>query len=184
MMIRVIAGKAKNKKLLVQEGTTRPLTDRIKTSLFDLINDHIPNASVLDLFCGSGSFGIEALSRGAKHVTFVDNDSSVIQLLRINLQNTDLSQYSSVNMQSATNFLAHNTNKYDIIFIDPPFKMPKIEILSLIEPNISYHLSPDPLLIIRTVTSIQLPETIINGKSKLTKTYEKKYGKSKISFYR
>lgn len=182
-MIRVISGKAKNKKLLVKEGTTRPLTDRIKVSLFDLIRDYIDDAKVLDLFCGSGSFGIEALSRGANFVHFVDIDEEVINILNQNLINTDFKNKSAVLNMSATDFLLQNKNKFNLVFIDPPFTHNENntpEILSLI----GKHISETAVVIVRIRHSINLPNSIKSNKKLLKKIYQKRYGKSTLMFYK
>lgn len=118
---RIIAGSAKNQKLAVFDGFTRPVTDRIKQSIFDLINDRIPGADILDLYAGSGSFGIEALSRGAKHATFVELEREVQEMLKQNLVKTKLLDQASIVSQDAAKFMKKSKQAYDIVFADPPF---------------------------------------------------------------
>lgn len=121
-MVRVIAGKAKNKKLQVPEGTTRPVTDRIKTVIFDLLHDYLPEARVLDLFAGSGAYGIEALSRGAAQATFIDANGEAIGIIKINLINCQFTEQSKVIKGELPDVLKEiNQTNFDIIFCDPPF---------------------------------------------------------------
>src|SRR5476651_395807 len=87
---RIITGKYKGKRLKVSEQT-RHLTDRVKTNIFDIIGSDIENLVILDIFAGSGNFGIEALSRGALHVTFVDSSKDVAMILKQNLADCKIS---------------------------------------------------------------------------------------------
>lgn len=119
---RVITGSAKGKKLIVPESVTRPATDRIKTTLFDLIAEFIPNAKILDLYAGSGALGIEALSRGAEHAVFIEADAKAAKIIEKNLLNTNLIGSAEVihaKLPFALNELKDNT--FDIIFCDPPY---------------------------------------------------------------
>jgi 16S rRNA (guanine(966)-N(2))-methyltransferase RsmD len=125
-MLRVIAGTAKNKKLLALEGETRPVTDRIKTMVFDSIREFIPEAIVLDLFAGSGSYGIEALSRGAASSVFVEANPEAVELIKQNLENTGFSSKSTIVAERLPGALNHNSisiqsDQFDVIFCDPPF---------------------------------------------------------------
>jgi 16S rRNA (guanine966-N2)-methyltransferase len=126
-MVRVIAGSAKGRKLKVPDSGTRPLTDRIKTTIFDLIRDLLPEAKVLDLFAGSGGFGIEALSRGAKHATFIDLAEESIDLIKENLQTTGFTSKAEVIKGKLPGAITHLngvpeiSDTFDIVFVDPPF---------------------------------------------------------------
>lgn len=121
-MVRVIAGKAKNKKLQVLDGTTRPVTDRIKTVIFDLLHDYLPEARVLDLFAGSGAYGIEALSRGALQATFIDANEDAVRIIKTNLVNCQLAEQSVVIKGKLPGALKEiKETHFDIIFCDPPF---------------------------------------------------------------
>ena len=95
--MRVITGKARGRKLVTLEGDdVRPTTDRVKESLFNIIQFDIEGASVLDLFAGSGQLGIEALSRGAKHCTFVDSSNRSIEVVKQNLKTVGFEKRASV----------------------------------------------------------------------------------------
>jgi len=124
--LRVISGKARGKRLEALEGKdTRPTLDRIKESLFNIIQFDIENAVVLDLFAGSGSLGIECLSRGAKEVVFCDNSGLAIDIINTNIRNTKFEAESIVIKNDYTNALkkaANQNKKFDIIFLDPPYE--------------------------------------------------------------
>ncbi len=122
--LRVIAGKARSLKLKTVEGLdTRPTTDRIKETLFNMINSDIPGCRFLDLFSGSGAIGIEALSRGADDAVFVENAKAAIKCIRENLQFTKLldnAQVFECDCLTAINRLK-GKGVFDIIFMDPPY---------------------------------------------------------------
>ncbi len=120
--LRVIGGKARGRKLRAVPGeSTRPITDRTKESLFNIIGADIQNASFLDLFAGTGSVGIEALSRGADFVLFVDNNPNAIQTIRANLAGTDLTSGSQVVRMDAFKLLESEPSRsFDYIYIAPP----------------------------------------------------------------
>ena len=120
--MRVITGKARGVNLKTPEGfQTRPTTDRVKEALFSVIQFDIPAASVLDLFGGTGQLGIEALSRGAKHAVFVDESEKACQLIRENLRRTKLEKEASVVRSDYLAYLGRCREKFDIIFLDPPY---------------------------------------------------------------
>jgi len=121
--LRVISGSARGKKLRTIEGRDiRPTLDRVKESIFNMIAFELPGAMVLDLFCGSGALGIEALSRGAEHVTFVDNNPAALEIARKNLVDTHLNERASSVLSDSLDFLKTTTKQFDIIFIDPPYE--------------------------------------------------------------
>jgi 16S rRNA (guanine966-N2)-methyltransferase len=120
--IRVIAGTARGRKLqLVPGDTTRPITDRVKESLFNILGADIQGAAMLDLFAGTGSVGIEALSRGAAFVRFLDLESRAIQTIRTNLKITQFEARAEVIRLDAFKFLARAPDRvFDHMFIAPP----------------------------------------------------------------
>lgn len=119
--MRIISGKYKGKKLrgFNIEGT-RPTMDRIKESLFGMIQTHIPNSVVLDLFAGSGSLGLEAISNGAKKCYLIDKNIEAIKIIKENSQNID-EDLKIMNIDYKK-FLKNTEEKFDIIFLDPPYK--------------------------------------------------------------
>ena len=120
--MRVIAGRAKGRRLFgPAEGVnTRPITDRAKESLFNILGTQIVDARFLDLFAGTGSVGIEALSRGAQHATFVENTGKALKTLRRNLAHTELDRDTAVLKVDVFKYLLRPSDPFDIIFIAPP----------------------------------------------------------------
>jgi 16S rRNA (guanine(966)-N(2))-methyltransferase RsmD len=120
--MRVITGSARGIVLKTPDGlSTRPTADRVKEALFSAIQFHIPAAKVLDLFGGTGQLGIEALSRGAKSAVFVDHQESACKLIRENLRRTHLEESSKVIRSDYAAYLKNCSEKFDIIFLDPPY---------------------------------------------------------------
>lgn len=118
--MRVISGKYKGKKLQGFDiDGTRPTMDRVKESLFGMIQNEVPDSICLDLFAGSGALGIEALSMGAKACYFIDHNDVVIKILK---ENTDNIEGAYVLKDDYKRYLKETKNKFDIIFLDPPYK--------------------------------------------------------------
>ncbi|MCL2353988.1 MAG: 16S rRNA (guanine(966)-N(2))-methyltransferase RsmD, partial [Defluviitaleaceae bacterium] len=120
---RVIAGKARGTKLLPpkHEGI-RPTSDYIKENLFNIIQNDVIDCNFLDIFCGSGAIGIEALSRGAKKAIFLDADKISLELTRQNLEKTKLQDKATIFQGDAAKILQKLSKKhFDIIFLDPPY---------------------------------------------------------------
>jgi len=183
--MRIISGIFRGKKLIQpSDNKTRPLKDLAKESIFNIIHHSnklsvkIENSLILDLFSGVGSFGIECLSRGARFVTFVENYKEVLLILNKNLKNLKLiNNYEILEKDILNNFEFNSfKKKFDIIFLDPPYKEKNIfEIINkIINQNL---LSKNGLIIIhRHKNEIdKLPE-------KLKIVEEKKYGIAKIIF--
>ena len=122
--MRVIAGSARSLRLKTIEGIeTRPTTDRIKETLFNMLNPYIPGSRFLDLFAGSGAIGIEALSRGASEAVFIDNNKKCVDCIKANLKFTKLEDRASVYNSTAASAIAmmDDEDPFDIIFLDPPY---------------------------------------------------------------
>lgn len=121
--MRVIAGTARSLPLKTREGKdTRPTTDRIKETLFNMLQSYVGEAVFLDLFSGSGGIGIEALSRGAKHAYFVENDAKAIDCIVDNLKFTKFTEKATVLKQDVISALQGISEKeVDVIFMDPPY---------------------------------------------------------------
>ncbi|NMC63284.1 MAG: 16S rRNA (guanine(966)-N(2))-methyltransferase RsmD [SAR324 cluster bacterium] len=119
--MRVIAGSAKGKVLKSVPGdSTRPISDRVKTAFFDTIRPELSNMKVLDLFAGTGSVGIEALSQGAEHAVFVELNKKAIRIIEDNLSSTGLKCKALVLNQDAFLFLKNNKRVFDLIYVAPP----------------------------------------------------------------
>lgn len=125
-MLHVLTGTHKGRKLKVPKGQKiRPTTSRVKKSVFDRLGD-ISGFRVLDVFAGSGGLGIESLSRGSSHVTFVEKDSSVFKILLQNLSACGFADRSTLicsDYDDALKSLSRDKQTFDLIFIDPPYKL-------------------------------------------------------------
>lgn len=120
--VRVISGQARGLKLSSPAGTdTRPTLDRVKEAIFSMLMPYLSNATVLDLFAGSGALGIEALSRGAAKAYFIDNSNAAVSCVKKNLSAAKMIDKSIVNSVDYLKFLNSCSEKFDIIFIDPPY---------------------------------------------------------------
>ncbi len=185
--MRIISGNLKGKKLLISKDKhTRPLKDNVKESIFNilehskLINYKISNSNVLDLFSGFGSFGLECLSRGSKHVTFFENHNPTLRILKKNILNLNCSKNAKIIEKDV--FCLEKTNinlmNYEFVFLDPPYKEHRIKLLIKILKN-SKILKSDGIALIHRDKKHrdEFPEdfkVIVN----------KNYGRSKIFFGR
>lgn len=128
-LMRIIAGIARSRRLVGPRGqTTRPMTDRVRESLFSSIAAWIPDSVVLDLYAGTGAMGLEALSRGAAAVTFVERDRAALDALRRNIATVDLG--GSIVSGDVDDFLGRAGGSCDVAFVDPPYAVP---LASLVE---------------------------------------------------
>ena len=120
--MRVIAGTARSIPLKSRDGLqTRPTTDRVKVSMFNIIQFEIEGREVLDLFGGSGALGIEALSRGADHAVIVDHDPEAVSIIRDNLRRTKLQERAEVVRADYLSYLKSCKKQFDLVFLDPPY---------------------------------------------------------------
>ena len=183
--MRIISGIFKGKKILEPlDKNTRPLKDLTKESIFNIISHsnkfdiNLSSATILDLFSGVGSFGIECLSRGAKKVIFVENYLNVLKILKRNLNNLkSVSNYEIIEQNIYNdNFKFNFKNKFDIIFLDPPYKNKNLDKLLIKIKNFKI-LNKSGIIILHRHKSEQ---DIFPEKFKIIE--EKKYGISKIIF--
>ena len=183
--MRIIGGDLKGKKLLIPlDKSTRPLRDMVRESIFNILNHsskvskNMNNSKVLDLFSGTGSFGIECLSRGAKEVIFFENYSNSLKILKKNIFNLKLEDRTKVYESNAYDLKKSNLNNeiFDVIFLDPPFKDNEINIL--IDQMKMLKIANTNTLII-----IHRNKKSVDNISKLLNVLdEKNYGLSKILF--
>ena len=180
--MRIIAGQLKGRTFeSPPRGHVRPMQDKIKSALFNMLGEQIVDAVVLDLFAGSGSFGVEALSRGAAHVTFVEADIKLAQLLNQNLQKLGLERQSLVLHQDALEAieeLAEGEKMFDLIFSDPPYGqgLANLSLLKAVECAI---LAKPGMMITETYKKEELPEVVkdmVIAKRRL-------YGGTAVCFY-
>lgn len=126
--MKIITGFLKGKQIKDYNiDGTRPTMDRVKESIFSSIQNHIKDSVVLDLFAGTGNLGIEAISEGAKECYFIDNNISAINVIKKNINNFNISDKSYIYLIDYKKYLKTTDKKYDVIFLDPPYKMKVID---------------------------------------------------------
>ncbi len=177
--MRVISGTARGLKLLAPEGlNTRPTTDRVKESIFNILMPYLPCENVLDLFAGSGAMGIEALSRRCSHCTFIEKDSSSFEIIHKNAQKARVLSSSKILKADALEFLRSQKTQFDIIFLDPPYNQgllaPVFEII--FKNNL---LADNGVIVCETEDK---GETVENDNFVCIK--QAKYGKTIVSFFK
>ena len=178
---RIISGKARGMHLQGVPGNiTRPITDRVKEALFNIIGTDIQNASLLDLFAGTGSVGIEALSRGASFVHLNDIHRLAVATIRANLEHTRLKENAKVSQQDAFSLLSGVPSQpFDYIFIAPPqYKNLWKEILFKLDQNHEW-LASDGWVIVQ-IDPVEYEELALNNFSEFD---QRRYGSTLLVFY-
>ena len=179
--MRIISGKARGTKLYTLDGTaTRPTLDRVKESLFNIIQNDIEDSTVLDLFSGSGAIGLEFLSRGAKRAVLCDNSKDAIKIIKQNVQKTHFEEKVEVYNMEFTKLVERLQNqKFDIIYIDPPYATDFIKIS--LEKIIEYELvNENTKIIVETDDETRILNQI--EKMDVEITDKRKYGRATIIF--
>jgi len=176
--MRVITGTARGITLDVPRSGLRPTMDRVREAVFSSLGDAVPGSRVLDLFAGCGSFGIEALSRGAESAAFVDSDRASCDSIRRNLARTRLT--ANIQCMDAFRFLELYAMEYDLIFADPPYTRHESE------RDISGEIATSPLLL----RALAPNGTLILECSRPPENHPgleplkiKRYGKSQIAYF-
>ena len=193
--MRIIAGQYKGRRLLSPEGTvTRPITDRVKAALFNSLLPWLPDAAVADLFCGSGSMGLEALSRGARHCWFAERDRPAIAMLERNLDMVRAEGGATVwqgdILLRLPAWLAELPGKLDIVFLDPPYELADRWFAGEAEPQSAAErdgtfaalagvLAADGVAVFRTPRRLNLPAAV--GGLELGR--RKEYGSMALNFF-
>ncbi len=176
--MRVITGEARGRKLVTLEGDdVRPTTDRVKESIFNIIQFDVEGAYVLDLFAGSGQLGIEALSRGAKHGVFVDASQKSVDVVKQNLKTCGFEKRASVFCGDGKMYISLSHDKFDIAFLDPPYNK---KIIDSVLPFVAEKMDPNGVIICESELREELPESA----GDFVKHREYKYGKIKLTTYR
>nr|MBU1327759.1 16S rRNA (guanine(966)-N(2))-methyltransferase RsmD [Candidatus Omnitrophota bacterium] len=179
--MKIVAGEYKGRIIDMPVGI-RPTSDKVRKSLFEILKNQIGGASFLDLYCGSGAIGIEALSRGAEKTVFIDNNHGCIPVLKKNLNKIGISQtsYDIYNKDciNGIGILQKSGASFDIVFLDPPYYMGLAK-NTLIELSNCDILTPNVLVIAEVFKKESLPEVL--GNFKKTKSY--KYGDTLLEFY-
>ena len=180
MALRIIAGDLKGRKLRSLRGTkTRPTANRTREAVFNILAAHVRGARVLDLFAGTGAFGIEALSRKADSAVFIDNDRDALLVLQSNIRILSLEQQTKVihwDLIKNLNCLISMPGSFDLVFMDPPYNQ------NMIEPGLrnlhhSRSLAAEALVVVEhsrhePVTADRTPYDIVD---------QRKYGKSLVT---
>jgi 16S rRNA (guanine966-N2)-methyltransferase len=178
--MRVIAGTAKGRALKTPASITRPTMDRVRAAIFSMLGDRVPEARLLDLFAGTGAMGIEALSRGAHSVTFVDQDKKSTEVIRQNLELTKLR--GEIKQVDAISFLQHQQEKFDVVFADPPYASKNdIDWISklLSTPELLKAIAEEGLLILECEKAQLFPE-----RPELEKIIDRTYGVTRVVIFR
>lgn len=177
--MRVISGMARGRRLKDLPGMdTRPTTDKVKESMFNIIQFDIPGRKVLDLYGGSGQLTVEALSRGAASAVILDRNPAAVKIIRENVQACGFGEQTKILSMDARAFLAGCREKFDVVFLDPPYTGPLLEesLQTIAAIDI---VSEHGIIICESALDKELPE--------LSQPYEKgreyRYGKIKVTLY-
>ena len=174
--MRVIAGTAGGLTLVAPRGdATRPITDRVKETLFGILGERVPGARVLDLYAGSGSVGIEALSRGAEHATFVERGREALVALGTNLERTGLAGLASVVSADVERFLvAAPGGPWDLVVLDPPYAE-----RAIVTPlrDLRPHLAPGAMVVLKHHWRSEVPDV-----AALSTSRQRRFGETMLTF--
>ena len=179
--MRIISGKAKGTKLYTLEGTnTRPTLDRVKESIFNIIQNDIEDAEILDLFAGSGAIGLEFLSRGARNAVLCDKSKDAIEIIKRNVQKTHMEEKTQIlNLDFETCLDKVKNRLFDIIYIDPPYVTKYI--LKSIEKIIAQeNLKKEGIMILETDDEQRILREIESEEVRIVD--KRKYGRATIIF--
>lgn len=172
--MRVIGGSARGRRLSAPRGdTTRPLTDRLKESLFSALGERVAGARVLDLFAGSGSIGLEALSRGAATAVFVETDRAALQTLRCNIDAVGLG--GDVAALSVEHYVERTPGAFDLIFLDPPYALSDEDVGRIIA-WAGNHLTQHGVVVVHRRRGAEL----VTGGAMLCSTWHRRYGDAEV----
>jgi 16S rRNA (guanine966-N2)-methyltransferase len=179
--VRIIGGERRGKKLLSVHGmSTRPTSDRVRESIYNIISSRVAEAMVLDLYAGTGILGIEALSRGARFALFIDNSRAPIETIRKNLFACRFETRAKViqeDIQKGLRSIAVNNPPFNLVFMDPPYLKGLIR-GTLSHLHNSHALSPNALIIVEHSVEDPLPEILPVFKQ----IDQRNYGKTLVSF--
>ncbi len=176
--MRIITGSARGRRLVSPEGyDVRPTTDKVKESLFNIIQFDLDSAVFCDLFAGSGQIGLEAVSRGASRAVFVEASKKSLEVIKTNIELCRFSDYCTTVFSDVFVYLNSMKEDYDFIFMDPPYNKQLCDkALAILADKVS----DNTTIICETQINEVLPETI--GDLRLVKTYD--YSSIKLSVFR
>lgn len=175
--MRIIAGAARGVSLNAPDHHTRPTSDRVREAIFSVLAHVTVNAQVLDLFAGSGALGLEALSRGARQATFLENNSHAVSIIKNNIRRTQLTN-AKVIPRDAIKFTRETTSKFDLIFADPPYARGSHDWTADLTSIPMLPLAPSGILTLEVEGERSTPEF-----PRLTFLKRKNYGKTSVIYY-
>jgi len=177
--LRIIGGSARGRRIKSPPGHVRPTADRVREALFSILGPHVQGCRFLDLFAGSGAVGLEALSRGARWVDFVEEDPGRATNIRNHLTDFGWSEQGQIHRLSARKYLARVKERFDILFVDPPYAGPLLAetVKQILSTKI---LADDGILVLEHASSS--PPEIGGLETHSLKTY--RYGDTMLSVYR
>lgn len=180
--MRIVGGKAKGRRLLSAKGLkTRPTSDKVKESIFNILRLDFEGKDVLDLFAGTGNLGIEALSRGAMRAVFIENNRRAISILERNLNNCnfiDRSEIIESNVAQGIKILENKDLSFDLVFLDPPYAEQLLRD-TLVKVSRSEIVKDGALLIAEHSHSERIEQHV----ERLTLIDQRRYGKTLVSFF-
>jgi 16S rRNA (guanine(966)-N(2))-methyltransferase RsmD len=176
--MRVTGGTGRGKRLKVPAAGVRPTSDKVKQALFNILGEKVPGAAFLDLFAGAGGIGIEALSRDAERVVFVDVSREALNVIKHNIERLGFSNAAQVMRARAESFLRKSSGQFDIVFLDPPYAQELKPLLELIAE--SGILKPETVVVAEHFKKQPSPEKA----GTLTLYREVKYGDTVLAFYK
>lgn len=178
--MRIITGAYRGRRLETpRDFSVRPTSDKVKEAIFSMISQDIDEAMVLDLFAGTGSLGLEALSRGAKHCYFIDNERESVRMLKSNINHCKADNESTVFVGDFKYAMSRIKEPIDIAFLDPPYEGNILE-EALLKVSQEGFMAPEGLVITEHGPKNSMPDNI----GSLEKIKEKKYGQVHVTIYR
>jgi 16S rRNA (guanine966-N2)-methyltransferase len=176
--MRIIAGEAGGRRLVAPDTRdTRPVTDRVREAVFSIIGAWVEGANVLDLYAGSGSFGLESLSRGADQATFVENGRKALQALTQNIETIGLG--GDVIKSTVQGYLKRSESRFDLVFMDPPWALSSDDMSSELD-DLDRLLDPNAEVVVSRRHTDDPPEIPKNWRV----ATDKRYGDTRIFRYK
>ncbi|MEE3850719.1 16S rRNA (guanine(966)-N(2))-methyltransferase RsmD [Gordonia sp. LSe1-13] len=177
-MTRIIAGELRGRRLTVPDAGTRPTSDRVREAIFNIVvtRADLDDADILDLYAGTGALGIEALSRGAAHATFVDSRRRATSVISANIGACGLGSSATVVTRPVASFLSSGDGEVDIAFLDPPYDLPDDTMTADLAALAARWMAPGGLVIVER--AVRAPQT--QWPDALTVLVRKAYGDTRV----
>jgi 16S rRNA (guanine966-N2)-methyltransferase len=181
--MRIIAGAYKGRRLATPRGeTTRPTADQVRIALLDTLMPWLPEARVLDLFAGAGGVGLEALSRGAAHATFVERDARAVQALRANVTTLGVERAARIlrdDVRRGLRTLSREGGRFDVVFLDPPYDGD--DVATTLEALGGVELLADDAIVVAQHLTKRAPASSVGG---LAAFRARRFGETTLTFFR